>query len=362
MNKKIFVNALSAKLGGSKTYLVNLFLNLNDLDVTVYVVCPDKSVVPLDDRIVFIESRFANKNILFRLFWEVFYLPFLLLRLKVDLLFVPGGMDFTLFKFGIRKVTMFRNMLPFDSEALKHVTSTRLKLKNFILKYLMIRSMNSSQHLIFISEYAKKSIMEYINVKSTDVIYHGIAPEFKPKDMLRDDYILYVSRFEPYKNHLNLIKAYSLLPSNIKNKHQLWLVGEYMEPEITVCRKFVDDNDLNENIIFLGKINYSLLPELYQKCKVFVFPSSCENCPNILLEALGCCAPIISAEVEPMPEFAKKASLYFNAERPDSIHDVLLEVLINDSLQAKLSNESNNIRNQYLWSITAESTWNTLTK
>lgn len=36
----IFINALSAKLGGGKTYIRNLLVNLPN-DIEVYIVCPE---------------------------------------------------------------------------------------------------------------------------------------------------------------------------------------------------------------------------------------------------------------------------------------------------------------------------------
>ena len=130
---RIFINALSAKVGGGKTYINNLLTNMPKQECEIYIACPDKLIIPDDKRIKYLETKFANHNIFFRMLWELFYLPFLLLILRSNILFVPGGMDFTIFTFGIPKVTMFRNMLPFDSKALSALPSWSLKIKNIIL-------------------------------------------------------------------------------------------------------------------------------------------------------------------------------------------------------------------------------------
>lgn len=220
---RIFINALSAKVGGGKTYINNLLANISDQDCEIYIACPDKLIIPNDKRIKYLETKFANYNIFFRMLWELFYLPFLLLILRRNILFVPGGMDFTVFTFGIPKVTMFRNMLPFDSKALSALPGRSLKVKNIILRALMSRTMKSADSVIFISNYARNKIKDMIEIKSYQVIPHGISDHFTP-DILTDlalgqdetKYILYVSRFEPYKNHLNLLKAYTSLPDFLK--------------------------------------------------------------------------------------------------------------------------------------------------
>jgi len=363
--KIIFINALSAKLGGGRTYLINLLNNMSDSNVLVYVACPDKTMLPELTNVHYIETLFANKNIFYRAFWEIVALPKLLINLDVETLFVPGGMDFTLASKHFKKVTMFRNMLPFDKIALLALDSRFTILKNIVLKKLMVRTMNSADHVIFISQYARSSISSLLKLKDESVIYHGIASNFYPtkksqENALYNNFILYVSRFEVYKNHLNLIKAYNLLSDELKQKHPLLLVGEGMEPALSLCKEFITANNLASNVKIIGKVEYESLPELYQQCQLFVFPSSCENCPNILLEAIGCGAPIIAAQTPPMPEFGKNAALYFDELDVQSIYQVVHQVLIDRNLRNQLINKSIDLRNEYTWKNTASLTWERL--
>ncbi|EOV9323305.1 glycosyltransferase family 4 protein [Vibrio parahaemolyticus] len=356
----IFINALSAKLGGGKTYIRNLLVNLPG-DVDVYIVCPDKSILPESDHVHYIEAGFANKNILCRAFWEFFWLPFLLSRLNISVLFSPGGMDFNIFTFGVPKVTMFRNMLPFDKIALQSTSSTLSKMKNWILKSLMLRTMSQSDYIIFISQYARDAINEYISCSNSNVIYHGISDNFIPDESISiDNSILYVSRFESYKNHLNLIKAYHLMSEELKFKHKLIIIGEKMEPAHSQCVKFIKENDLSDNVVIKGRVPYKELPIYYNSCSLFVFPSSCENCPNILLEAIGSGAAILSSSTSPMPEFGRNACGYFNENDPDSISREMVRVLNDEDELNRFRQKSNELRNSYLWKKTADNTWQKL--
>ncbi|WP_286938569.1 MULTISPECIES: glycosyltransferase family 1 protein [unclassified Pseudoalteromonas] len=361
-----FINALSAKLGGGKTYIINLLKYLPD-NVKIFISCPDNSMLPDDPRVIYLETTFANRTILHRALWERYKLPKLLNKLNVDVLFVPGGMDFTSKKLSIPKVTMFRNMLPFDEVALNALPSRILKLKNYFLKKLMIRTMNSADHIIFISEYAKNSIQNLLKIKSASIIYHGIAKNFVPSNVTnnpekikKNNYILYVSRFEPYKNHLNVIKAYSKLSKKERLKNKLVIVGEFMEPKYSLCVNYINDNNLAPYIDIKGKVPYEELPLLYQQASLFVFASSCENCPNILLEAIGCGSAVIASKTEPMPEFARDSALYFNELDPDSIYEKLKVVLDSDVMIQEMRNKSIALREQYSWENTALLTWQCL--
>lgn len=360
--KRIFINALSAKLGGGQTYILNLLKNLPEEDLVIYIACPELALLPEDKRVTFVKSKVANKNIFFRMLWEFFCLPFLLVKLKASVLFVPGGMDFTLVTFGVPKVTMFRNMLPFDKVAIQYLPSKKLKFKNFILKHLMARTMGSANHVIFISNYAKKCIENDIKVKNSTVIYHGISSIFThiEKQKEKQKYLLYVSRFEPYKNHLNLIVAYNKLNERYREKYKLILAGELIEPFYSECIEYVEKNKLSGSVIFKGKVPYEKLPELYQHASLFIFPSSCENCPNILLEAMGCGVPIIASKVEPMPELSKNAGLYFNEKNPDDIQSCLNHVLSTYNLLDEMREKSIKVSKSYSWEQTAHKTWECL--
>lgn len=364
---KIFINALSAKLGGGQTYILNLLNNIPDTcDVTV--ILHDFNMLNNYENLSVIKSSFASRNMIFRFIWEFFYLPFFLKLKKFDILFVPGGMDFNFFTFGIPKVTMFRNMLPFDKVALENVDSFFLKLKNYTLKFLMLRTMFFSDSVIYISNYAKNVISHYFKNDNDPVIYHGISEKFirqteesiNSNVLIDNDFLLYVSRFEPYKNHFNLIVAYSLLPDNLKAENHLVLIGELMEPEYSKCLNFIKDHNLNDKVMILGKVDYNFLPFYYSRCKLFIFPSSCENCPNIMLEALGCEAPIIASSSMPMPEFAGDDALFFDERDAHSIKRSIFDALSNEYTMESLRLNSIKNRIKYNWSVTATDTWNFL--
>lgn len=360
--KTIFINALSARLGGGITYVVNLLNNLPSDNIKIFILCPDPSLLPNDSRVEIIDSEFANRNIFCRMFWEVFALPYMLIRLKVSVLFVPGGMDFTVFTFGIPKVTMFRNMLPFDQLAIRYLPTRRLKFKNWILKHLMTRTMSSANQVIFISKFARELIESEVKLSKSTVIYHGISNVFKPvkSPNVNQEYLLYVSRFEPYKNHYNLIVAYSMLDESYRKRYNLVIAGEFMEPHYSKCRQFILDNRLGDYVLLKGKVSYEDLPELYQSASLFIFASSCENCPNILLEAIGCGVPVIASKTEPMPEFLKGAGLYFNEKSYQEIYDCLIYVLSQPELMADMREKSIALRETYMWENTASKTWECL--
>ncbi|YCO41992.1 glycosyltransferase family 4 protein [Thiopseudomonas denitrificans] len=229
----VVINAFSAKVGGGKTYLYNLLENVPAKQVQVYIFGYDDLDQFQTASVRRIRTRFPVYNPVLRLFWERFILPIWLSKLQADLLFCPGGVVNTRPPAGCRVVTMFRNMLPFDEQALADTRSIKLKFKNYLLKKRMLASMASADLVIFVSDYARSIIERQITIKQAVTISHGIGDNFfvmndepeRPVLPFSGKYILYVSRFEFYKRHLQLVKAYALLSDCIRDEYKLLIVG-----------------------------------------------------------------------------------------------------------------------------------------
>jgi glycosyltransferase involved in cell wall biosynthesis len=151
------------------------------------------------------------------------------------------------------------------------------------------------------------------------------------------------------------VKAYQQLPADMRSEYKLLLVGETDLPYGELVVNYVKQNSL-QDVILHGKYPYADLPSLYQNASLFVFASTCENCPNILLEALGSGVPILCSNYEPMPEFGGAAVTYMN---PDSPEDIATK--IEQSLKSGTSTTGSfKQAEKFSWEQTAEKTWKLL--
>ena len=363
--KKILVNAFSAKVGGGKTYIVNLLQRMPNEDFRLYIYLPDDMSIPEDKRIIRLRTKWPTENPIFRSFWEQFILPCTLKKLEIDILFCPGGVYNTPKSKQYKIVTMFRNMLPFDPRILFSSDSWFEKIRGILRKRVMLKSMTKADLVIFISNFARKVIESQAVLNKAVTIPHGISKPFyvfdkqlpRPELPFTDKYILYVSRFEFYKRHMEVAKAYAKLPENIKQSHKLLLVGGTDLPYGTEVIEYVRKNNI-QGIHFLGDYPYSKLPDLYKNAELIIFASTCENCPNILLESLGAGVPVLSSNYDPMPEFGGTAITYMNPDDPDDIADKIKKILSKEILQDR--NEIKSQADKYAWEITAEKTWKEL--
>ena len=259
-----------------------------------------------------------NPFILF--LWELFFLTKILETNNVRVYFSPGGIiSSSLNKLNIKKITMFRNMIPFDKVLMKQWPLGYARLRNWLLSKQLRSGMIRADKVIFISKFGYSVIKKLgIEVRKKNIlIYHGINKQFfyQRKNLKmklpfkniisKDSYIIYPSIIDIYKCQKEVVIAYSLLKNNIKTKiSKLLLVGEEYGSYSKYIRDLIKFYKLEKDIFVTGPADHRLMPALYKYADFTIFASKSENCPNILLEAMASGSGIICSNAKPMREFA----------------------------------------------------------
>jgi glycosyltransferase involved in cell wall biosynthesis len=96
-------------------------------------------------------------------------------------------------------------------------------------------------------------------------------------------------------------------------------------------------------------IPFDAVHELYHNAELFIFASSCENLPNILLEAMAAGLPIACSDKGPMPEVLGDAGLYFDPEDRSSLTATLETLLRNPKRRALLGQTARTRAEAYCW-------------
>ena len=135
---------------------------------------------------------------------------------NIDIIYNLNGINICKY---IPNVNLIQNQIPFNFKIIFIYKSLKIILRFILLRALMIRSINKSRGTIFLSKGSQNEILPQVNIKSNyTIISHGVDKIFfykkKPSNSLVDKKnftLIYVSSFEPYKNHINLIKALKIL-------------------------------------------------------------------------------------------------------------------------------------------------------
>lgn len=369
----IAIDASNIRTGGGITHLVKILTYADPLKfdvekVIVYSNDNTLSKLPNFRWLVKKSDPWLNRGVLYSFLYQRIKLVHSLNEQNVDLLFVPGGTYIGSFR---PFVTMSQNMLPFESEELNRFKRFRDRLKLHILRYTQSRTFLRSNAVIFLTQYAKEEISKKICLrKPSQIIPHGIDIDFmqqpkKQKEIKEYNIdnpfkLLYVSIINCYKHQWNVAQAV------LKLREKgipicLDLVGDYEQDSLNKLNKVIA-SDIYRCINYMGLIDHDKLTDIYKNADGFVFASSCENQPIILLEAMAAGLPIACSNKGPMPEVLGDAGIYFNPLSIDSIIESFSEFIFNKEKRAELSQKAYLKSLNYSWKDCSNQTFNYLAK
>lgn len=366
----VLVNGTSARLGGGITVLRNLLPAFAAEDGGRHrytVVALDEVARVLDPghpriRVV----PFRHKGMAGRLFWEQISLPARATSGRADVLLSPANLG--VLGAPLPQVLMFQNMAPFDPSVCSRADGALYR-RLSLLKWLGIASAHAVKKLVFISRFAQRSILPQLGVSAlrSECIYLGSDPSFRPAALerapstlarldVRRPYVLTVSNFYLYKNFVQLVRGFARSRAQLPADVTLVIAGaEHDAAYAARVRQTVEQEAVGTSVRLLGQVPYEDLPALYAAASLFVFPSSCENFPNILVEGMASGAPTLASKLGPMPEIAGDGAAYFDPFDPDDIARCIVEAWKSPELRERLRAAGMAQAAKYRWSDTARS-------
>ena len=194
-----------------------------------------------------------------------------------------------------------------------------------------------------ISESTKADIVHFYNIppEKIKVIYQSCDERFMQekspkliepilaKYQLPAEFMLYVGTISERKNLLGIVQAMAQLPKSMRIP--LVVIGQGKEYKAQVL-EFLQKSGLNELVIFT-QVNNDDLPAIFQKARIFLYPSRWEGFGIPVIEALFSRTPVISSKVSSLPEAAGPASWLVDPEEPAEIAVGIERILSDDAFR-----------------------------
>ena len=302
-----------------------------------------------------------------RAIWYSKKLPELMKFHETDVLYSMSGIVTPKVTHAGPVVGTVNNMLPFLPANKHYKQNLKAQIRLLALKKTYIKSINLSDYVVLHSEYARKTLGKYCGDLSEKsfVVHTGLHHEMKPnpsadKGALNGvKYIFYLSAIYPYKNQVNLVRAYSEAKRSCMDLPDLVLAGLPADKNyVYEMEKAIINSNVANHIHYLGRVPQSDLFQWLIDSEVNVFVSSCETNSLVIAELLSAGRPILSSNTEPMPEIFGNAALYCNENDISDLTKKLIDICRNKELRSELTKLASSRANEMSWDSCGKAIWN----
>ncbi len=238
-------------------------------------------------------------------------------------------------------------------------------------RYLMQvvpRSLRRAARVLADSQAAREDLIALLGVpaEKVAVVYGGVEERFSPAPEpaldaelvqrygLNAPYILSLGTLEPRKNYVRLMRAYERaweeaggdFPELVIAGGKGWLYEEIFATHRSLR--------VREHVHLLGFVEDRLLPALYRRAWLFVYPSLYEGFGLPPLEAMACGCPVACSNASSLPEVAGEAAVMFDPLDEEALVEAMQKGVGDSALRERLRAAGLARAAKFTWQRSAE--------
>ena len=189
---------------------------------------------------------------------------------------------------------------------------------------------------------------------------HGVATEivpnvvdlarFRPRAAVRarGAHIVVTRNLEPIYDNASAIRALARVRQR-RPDARLTIAGS--GPEQAALQALVDELGLNDAVRLAGRLERDAVAALYRDADVVLNPSTVDNAPNSLLEAMASGVPIVSTEVGGVPYLVQhgRTALLVAPGDVEAMADAIVRLLADDAQAGALARAGLEEVRRYTW-------------
>lgn len=232
-----------------------------------------------------------------------------------------------------------------------------------------VAHMRRADLLLGISSSAAQEAVDHLGFDSTDVVNISSAidggfkrlhpdlldePGLRGKYALHRPFVMYTGGIDYRKNIEGLIRAYAMLPPQLRAAHQLAIVCSVHEEPRQQLTRLMRDCGLDEDeVVLTGFVSDEDLVGLYNLARLFVFPSWHEGFGLPALEAMQCGAPVIGAGTSSLPEVIGLEEALFDPYDDHAIMEKIAQGLTDEAFRQRLLAHAPVQASKFSWDASA---------
>ena len=199
-------------------------------------------------------------------------------------------------------------------------------------------------------------------------LFRPAAPGDEPQEKLlahyglRPGYILCVGAVEERKNLAGLVRAYAMLPAELRRQHQLVATCWNDANQLPLMRRVIAEAGLtaDEMRLLTDFVPDRDLPGLYRGSAVTVCPSFHEGFGLSVAEAMACGVASLCSNTSSLPEVMDHPAALFDPRDPASLAERLKAMLEFPQQARELGRYGLARAARFTWPKTAERAWEAL--
>jgi len=294
--------------------------------------------------------------------WKQFVLPYQAKQLGCRVLFCSDFMV-PYFSLGIKTIPVFHDA--FFWEYPEHYNKYWL----LVFRNLGLAAAKKSAYVVTPTQYASNQLVKYTGINSNKIQVIGEAPKTIDtsisdnettaivKQILNLDYILHIGTLEKRKNLTALIQAFKIVRENGFPNLKLVLVGKAsnkitLDDSRAIKEAIMQQQSTNE-VILTDYLCDAEVQQLYQKAKLYVFPSINEGFGIPVLEAFKYQVPVVIANNTCLPEVAGQGAKSFNPFSVQEMANAMSTLLKDEALRQSYIEKGNAQLQNFSWKKTS---------
>ena len=329
------------EFNGTERYVVDLAKNLNKDEFNVIVATPMKG--PLSEILKennIREEVYHNGKKYYYSFKGLYNLYRIMKSNKIDIVHANAKFHPCIAAIfaGVKLKVETRHGIFYSKKQLENLSFLR-KVYEYVKQFFV-------DDFIATSENDKETLIKYFNInrKKVSVLFLGIDFKdmenrceglfsYKPYTPGTDFIIGHIGRLTYQKAQEYLLEAFKIIAGKYE-KARLVIVGSGENESI--LKKYIEENSLNDKIIFKGYIK-----DIYREMQTYhvhVLTSRYEGTGYVNLEAMALGVPVITSEVGGATNFFTSGldSIITEVESPVSTAEAIAELISNENYREEL--------------------------
>jgi glycosyltransferase involved in cell wall biosynthesis len=332
---------------GTTTYLKGLYSEfILDKNIQFFLASNDSislgKIFGHHENVTYIQYKYSNK--------------FLRLLLDIPSIIKKNKIDFAHFQYIVPPIKYCKYIVTIHDILFIDYPKFFPFSYRFRNKFLFKWSSEHSDIVLSVSEYSKKQIQRYFKTKDVIVTPNAVDPiyfesyskEFVKNKILQqygfEDYWIYVSRWEPRKNHLSLLRVF--VENAYYNYYYLVFIGDDAI-ESKMYNEYFEElsEEIKSKVIRLKKVPFEDLVKLIRGANISVYPSFAEGFGIPPIEALAANVPSICSNTTAMSDFDFMNNMMF---QPNNLNEIRICVdnNINTMVKPQVVDE---MKKRYNW-------------